>query len=293
MDLKQLLRHERPNITDSSIKTYTSTLTGIFKKCYPDLKIDTMCIEKFNDFDHVYKYLKELPINQRKTKLAALVVLTSNNEYSKKMCEDNAEMHQTSLKQEKNDKQVEGMISMDELKNIFNQVETHAVMCMKKTKLSPADYSAIQKYILLCLCSGIFIPPRRSADWNMKWKDFDAEKDNHIDVKNSQFIFNAYKTVKIYGQCKVPIPKPLKLILNKWFKIAQCEYVLYDSKLKPLSSSQITHRLNEIFGKKISTSMIRHIYLTHKFGNVNLQELNDIASEMGTSKVEALQYVKH
>lgn len=54
----------------------------------------------------------------------------------------------------------------------------------------------------------------------------------------------------------------------------------------------MTHRLNAIFGKKVSTSMLRHIYLTHKFSNVNLQDIKDTASAMGNSALMALQYVK-
>jgi hypothetical protein len=159
--------------------------------------------------------------------------------------------------------------------------------------LNANDLNEIQKWILLSLTSGLFIAPRRSADWNMKWRNYDEEKDNYVDVKNKQFVFNAYKTAKIYGQSKIEIPKPLQVILNKWFKINPTDFVLFDAKEKPLTSPQITHRLNSIFNKNISTSMLRHIYLTHKFGNVNLKDLSDTASAMGTSKIEALQYVKH
>jgi hypothetical protein len=54
----------------------------------------------------------------------------------------------------------------------------------------------------------------------------------------------------------------------------------------------MTHRLNEIFGKKISTSMLRHIYLTNKFKGIDLSELQKTATEMGNSPMQALMYIK-
>lgn len=291
MDLAKTLKECRPNITDSSIKTYKSVLTNLFKKCYPDEK--EMSLDLFNNHEHFLKKLMEEPYNKRKSKLSALVVLTGNTHYQKQMMEDKEELNKDNINQTKNEKQEEAMIPMTEVDDIYKQYEMNAKAHLSKKQLNANDLNEIQKWILLSLTSGLFIAPRRSADWNMKWRNYDEEKDNYVDVKNKQFVFNAYKTAKIYGQSKIEIPKPLQVILNKWFKINPTDYVLFDAKEKPLTSPQITHRLNSIFNKNISTSMLRHIYLTHKFGNVNLKDLSDTASAMGTSKIEALQYVKH
>ena len=44
----------------------------------------------------------------------------------------------------------------------------------------------IQNYIILCVLSGKFIPPRRSKDYvDFKIKDIDPEKDNYINKKKS------------------------------------------------------------------------------------------------------------
>lgn len=291
MDLAKTLKECRPNITDSSIKTYKSVLTNLFKKCYPDEK--EMNLDLFNKHGHVLKHLMEEPYNKRKSKLSALVVLTGNTHYQKQMMEDKEELNKDNMNQTKNEKQEEAMIPMSEVDDIYKQYEMNAKAHLSKKQLNANDLNEIQKWILLSLTSGLFIAPRRSADWNMKWRNYDEEKENYVDIKNKQFVFNAYKTAKIYGQTKIEIPKTLQVILNKWFKINPTDYVLFDAKEKPLTSPQITHRLNSIFNKNISTSMLRHIYLTHKFGNVNLKDLNDTASAMGTSKIEALQYVKN
>jgi len=291
MDLSKILKEKRPNVTESTIKTYKSLLTNLFKLCYG--KDGDMTLNHFDDDKVILPHLIDLPVNSRKTKLAALIVLTGNKEYSKQMTLDIQSLLNNNLKQEKNQKQIDNMISPEELQTIYNRVETNAKVHLQKKEFNNNDFDAIQNWILLALTSGLFIAPRRSADWNMKWRNYDSDKDNYVDIKNSQFVFNSYKTAKLYGKTMVDIPKPLKLILNKWFKINPTDFILFDSTKQYLDSPQITHKLNNIFGKKISTSMLRHIYLTSVFGNVDLKKLDDVSKAMGTSKIEALQYVKH
>ena len=126
----------------------------------------------------------------------------------------------------------------------------------------------------------------------MKWKNFDESKDNYVDLKKNMFIFQNYKTAKNYHKVEIPLPKKLKNILTKWFKINRTDYILFDKYFKPINATKITERLNNVFGKKLSTSMLRHIFITDKFRDVNLQEIADTATDMGNSPMQLLQYVK-
>ena len=179
--------------------------------------------------------------------------------------------------------------------DILKKYEKETKPLFKKEKLTMDDYQKIQNYILLCLTGGIFLAPRRSLDWKMKIKNYDAEKDNYVDLKKKEFVFNNYKTVKFHGSQTEPIPKPLLSILKKWIAILpdDMDYLLFDNRGGALTPSQITHRLNIIFDKKISTSMLRHIFLSDKFGNVNLKDLTDTAEAMGNTPLQALKYVKN
>lgn len=285
------LKKNRPNLTASSIKTYKSILKNIYDKCFDDKEYS---MKNYDNDKIILGILNEVPYNKRKTVLAALSVLTDNKNYNKIMMEDIHSYKANEMKQEKSEKQKEGMIEPEEIKAIYNDLEHNAKQVMKKTNLNFNDINTVMKWVLLALTGGIFQAPRRSIDFgNMKWKNY-SEKDNYIDVKNSKFIFQNYKTAKTYGKQETEVSKPVKAILNKWFKIIPdgCDYILFDNKFNPLTSPQITHRLNEIFGKKISTSMLRHIYLTNKFSGVNLEELQKTATEMGNSPMQALMYVK-
>lgn len=291
-DIIDLVKKNRPHLSASSIKTYKSILKNIYDKCYDDKEYH---MKNFDNDKHILNLIEDIPYNKRKTILAALSVLTSNKNYNKVMMEDIKSYQDNEIKQEKTPQQKEGMIPLDDIKALYNNLEHNAKLVLKKNTLTYPDLNDIMKWVMIALTGGIFQAPRRSIDFgNMKWRNYDTEKDNYVDVKNSKFIFQNYKTAKSYGKQETEITKPLKLVLNRWFKVIpeNCDHVLFDNKYQPLTSPQMTHRLNEIFGKKISTSMLRHIFLTDKFKGLDLDDLQKTATEMGNSPMQALLYVK-
>jgi hypothetical protein len=286
------IKENRPNLSAGSIKTYKSILKNVYDRCYNDTEYD---YDKFDDSKRVLAHLKEIPFNKRKTVLAGLSVLTANPDYTKVMMDDIHEYNADQLKQTKTPAQEIGMIEPAEVEEIFSRLETNAKHCLKKAQQTPSDLNEIMKWVMLALTGGILQAPRRSIDFGcMKWRNIDKSTDNYVDIKAGKFIFQNYKTEKSYGSQECEITKPLKVILNKWFRVIPdgCDFVLFDNKMHSLSSPQMTHRLNEIFGKKISTSMLRHIYLTKKFGGIDLDELQKTATAMGNSSMQALHYDK-
>ena len=293
MDLSEAIKEKRPKLSDNSLKTYKSILTNIYRKCYPD--DDEIDLKKFDDTKCILNHLKDIPFNKRKTTLASLVVITGNKEYTKLMKEDIEKYNDEQVLQKKDGK-FENMISIDEVEKVLREHEKEAKHLYKKSLLDMKEYQKIQDYILLCLTSGIYQSPRRSLDWVMKYKNYSVndKEDNYIDMKKKVFVFNKFKTKSSKGQQILEIPKLLYPIMKKWISNIpdDMDFLLFDSKGQELTPSQMTHRLNNIFKKPISTSMLRHIYLTSKFSNVNLQDLTNTAHEMGNSPLQALQYVK-
>lgn len=59
------------------------------------------------------------------------------------------------------------------------------------------------------------------------------------------------------------------------------------------SVNSITRILNKVFGKKVGSSMLRHIYLSSKYGNVS-KEMKEDAKIMGHStEVQKNTYIKN
>lgn len=292
MDLTDILKEKRPNLSDGSLRTYKSILTNIYRRCFPE--DDEIKISKLNDDKVIIDHLKDVPYSRRKTTLAALVVLTGNKTYTKLMLQD-IDSYKAKQNLQEADGKFENMIPFTEVEAILKSLEKQAKQIYMKDKLSMSDLQNIQNYILLSLTGGVYIAPRRSQDWVMKWRNYDEEKDNFFDAKGKRFVFNEFKTRKQKGQQIIEVPKSLLAILKKWIAVlpADEDYVLFDTKGNPITPSQITHRLNTIFDKPISTSMLRHIFLTSKFSGVNLKDLKDTANAMGQNNIETtLSYVK-
>jgi hypothetical protein len=290
-DLSEIIKKKRPTLSEGSLKTYKSILTNLYRKCFPT--DDSIDLEKFDDTKCIMNHLKDVPFAKRKTTLAALVVLTENPAYSKLMIDDIKNYNETKQSQ-KADGKFADMLKIVDVETIFKKLESDAKHEYKNPPFSMSDLQKIQNYVLLALTSGLFQAPRRSLDWIIKFRNYDVEKDNFVDMKKKVFVFNVFKTKDSKGTQTIDISKPLFAILKKWISVlpAEQDFLLFDNKSTHLTPSQITHRLNDVFGKPISTSMLRHIYLTSKFSDVNLKELVKTAEEMGNSPMQALEYVK-
>ena len=291
MDLRQELKKLRPTLSDGSLTTYCSILRSLHSKIFGgDIKKSD-----YDETDKILKHLEDLPANRRKTILSALVVISGKPDYRTEMLQDIKEYSADAKKMEKTETQEANWVSKDEILNLYNEYKQDATARYKKSKLSMNDLQAIQNYIILCLLGGMFIAPRRSLDYTeFVIKDIDKSKDNYLD--KTELVFNRYKTAKFYDEQRVSIPKELLTILKKWIKNNDTEYLLFDSNGCKLTSVKLNQRLNKIFGKNCSVNILRHVYLTDKFGDEieRSKTMANVAEEMGTSSAQVIgTYIKN
>lgn len=289
--IEEIIIENRPNLSKSSIATYKSILKSIHKASFGDIDID---IKDFDKTKEILKALDEKPITTRKTILSALFVITDNDIYRKKMLEDIGDYNKEIGKQEKTEKQKDNWIEKEDISKLFIKYLDNSKLLYKKKNIDMDDLQEIQQFIILCLTSGIYIPPRRSKDYvDFKIKSIDTKNDNY--VKGSKFYFNSYKTSKTYGLQTVDIPKPLIVILKKWISINPTEYLLFDSKKQKLTNVKLNQRLNKIFDNKaVGVNMLRKGFLTDKFKDSNdiIKDIDKTFKDMGSSKIQFDTYVK-
>ncbi len=110
-------------------------------------------------------------------------------------------------------------------------------------------------------------------------KDF-----NYLDWKNMRFYFNNYKTKGAYGTQTVDVSPELQEVFHNHFPLKKkfAPFFLLQRDGERLPDNGITRILNTIFGKKISVSMLRNIYLTNRYGDQE-KDKKDTAEAMGTS----------
>jgi len=291
MDLKAVIKEKRPNLTESSITTYNSILKNLYKKVFGEKEID---LKNFDDTDKILGYLKEVPVNKRKTILSALVIMTEDKKYRDLMLEDIKDYSEEIGKQEKTETQKENWVETDGVKSLWDCLKKNTDLLYKKTHLTTGDLQQIQSFIIVSLLGGVFIPPRRSKDLvDWKIKNVDKEKDNYLD--KTTIHYNSYKTSKCYGEQTVTIPVVLKNILNKWIKINPTDFLLFDTNQNPLTSVKLNQRLNKLFdGKKVGVNQLRKTYLTGKYAEHSKKdkELSQDMVGMGSSVAVETTYIK-
>jgi integrase len=280
----------RPKLSESSLKTYTSILVNLHKSTSKD---ENDSIDWFGkETDEILNELKNKPSNIRKSILSALFVLTNEPKYRELMIDDCKTVNEAYKNQTKSQKERDNWLTMDEISETFQNLEQKVLAMFKNKTLT--DTSTIMEYLLVGFLSGAAgIPPRRSLDYALlKIRNFDTKIDNYY--RNGKLVFHKYKTSDKYGGVTLDVPKPFDKILKKWIKLNPGEYMLYSSNGNPLSSSQISRYLNKAFGgKSVSTDLLRHIYLTNHYKDVPaIRDMDTLANQMGHSTQQAMLYVK-
>ena len=299
MNIEKKLRDFKPNIKDSTIKNY---MVNLKKICCSATGKDTEPIDLLflKSDDKLDEYIKNKSAsNTRKNLYNIIVVFLTllekqqpdvkkvksliekytelRNDLNKKYSDD-AKTNQKSERQEAN------WMTTDEIDKVANSF-----------KESDFQLYAIIKFHLLIplrndLASVIFTNKRQ---YNKA-----TDKPNAI-IKigsNYQLRLNDYKTNKAYGEKVIDVPPELNPIIRRLLKLNKgTGYLIYNKKKdKSYSSNDYTRLFNSAFkktGKKISTTMMRTIILSEKFGDL-VKDQKQMASQMCHSKSVQNNYIK-
>jgi len=293
--IKTHIKKNRPDISNPSLLTYSSLLRSMYMTQHDT--VDDMNVEWFKTPSHILKALEDKQPHTRKTSIASLMALLGKDGVSQDiidmMVKDKKTVKDGYMSQKMTEKQKENWLSMDEVK----QVESRLFAMVKpilsqKPELSPEQKTMLTNWLLVALTSGIYFPPRRSEWTFIKLKDYNPETDNYIDMKKGVFVLNRYKTAKEYGREEVTYGKPFGTMLKKAITQLNGQTFLLETKGKPFSAPLITMRLNKLFGKNVSTSMLRHIWTSDKYKDMpSLKELTANAEAMGHSVAQHLEYI--
>jgi hypothetical protein len=300
--MTEVFKANRPDLSQGSLRTYTSILKNVAKQMSLEIKQPSDVIKHYKD---IIKHLEAVEPKARKTRLACLIVFIDKDESKekekavesfRKLMTSDIEVYNKQIdKQELSERQKEGMMSMDEVMKKYNELEKEVAPLLNRESLTKVQLCHVQLYVLLsCL---LLIPPRRSLDYTeFKIRNIDEKTDNYMktEKKVPSFVFSTYKTAKKYGQQTEVIPVKLANIIKKWMKLNTHDYLLMNTKQTgKISPTQLTDLLYSFFEKPLSTSLLRHIYLSDKYKDLPaLTEMKETAKALGHSVPQMLEYVK-
>lgn len=286
--LKELILEEfkekRPNLSQSSLKTYCSLLLSIYKKMEADEGM-----EFFKQHKKIIEYIASWEKPQsKKTALSSLFVLTGIPEYQQEMG-SNIKLVNDHYKEQKYDpERLKKLKSYEEIVAIHNEHKN-------KYKKNPTISNTID-LLISYLVSGVLgeeLPPRRVLDYSLMKIRNHTENDNYI--KGGKFYFNQYKTKDRYGAQVITIPKELNTLINKWKKTNEAsDYLLLNEEGTEFTSTSLSKKISRMFEGN-SMDMLRSIFLSHYYKDMpQLKSMEALASKMGHSISAAMNfYVKN
>ena len=294
MNFTDQIKQAKPNIAESTVKSYNTTLKSIYKNVFGETEKPD--IENFKDVEKILNYIKDSLPTTRKTKLSAIVAIAPIEEYKIQIMTLMKEIQSETNKSEMTQKLEESEITPTEMKEVVKTVKQNADAIQKKSELTMRDLQEIQKYVIVSLYHG-HIAPRRSIDYTeMVLKPTDKKTQNYIDMRKSKFVFNNYKTAGTYGTQEIDIPPALKNILKKWIILIPTEvnHLLFNNYSEPLSNVSLGQRFNEIFGGAKSVNSMRHYFLTQNHSETvrMTDRLSDDMKAMGSNARQVKSYVK-
>lgn len=303
--ITQTLMRLRPNLTGGTIRTYLSIIKRASKELGKNLETTSDILD---NIDKILDYVFSIKYNVRKTKVSALISILDEGENNdktrnsilnklRKQLNEDCIQHENKMKsQELSDRQKKFFKPWSNILGIYEELKSEAEPLFKFKELNLKQFNKLTEYVLASCY--ILIAPRRSEDYaSFKIRNFDeseTSKDNYMTIikKKPYFVFNTFKNASRIGSQIIPIPIELKNIITKFKSKSPYEYLITNRDGKRISQPKIHFILSSIFGDGIGSSMLRHIYLTHKYGDVNLKELSKDTEEMGSSEVKTiLNYV--
>tara|TARA_R100001163_G_scaffold65696_1_gene64075 strand:+ start:2641 stop:3600 length:960 start_codon:yes stop_codon:yes gene_type:complete len=285
-NLTDLIKKVKPNIKDNTIKTYEANLNKLKEMFdsdnYSFLKDVDKVMEKLEDkhFTTIRNYLNSiiillLALNHDKKQDKLL------KEYQDKRDELNSQYQDQDNKI--SDKQAPNFVPLKEVVDMINKMGDD-LKGFKKKELSAKDKMLLQIYIIYQIhirlpmrndLAGMEAITKRSYN---KLSEADKKEKNWLIVEKGKMFMslNKFKTSKKYEELRFDVPKDLEKLLRSYIRINGMGVLFKSSTGKALSRNQLSQLLikysKKYIGKSISTTMLRKIVLSDKFGELKKEQ---------------------
>ena len=264
----------------------------------------------FNDTDAVILFINQrkgksnLPLKETTKRNYYIAILAMNGKVINKKGDTlqltdaakniylkiNEDMHEKKLQlentQEMSSTMRENWFSWNDFMDILNK-ETKKYVATKSESSLQENMYQVQKLILLSLYA--FVPPIRLdfADLLIVPKLPNIKTWNYISTRDKKLHLYKFKTVKsvkpqTYDLRGIPslfeyIAELLRLRRHEDTQVELCyrRFLLLNTLKQKMSRPSLTQYLNDIFNKKVSCTMLRHVYLSERFPVVKNESVAD------------------
>jgi hypothetical protein len=243
--------------------------------------------------------------------VAALSIMKDKSAYMKiyshyydRMMTGTAAAKKESAKNEKTEKQEASWMTWDEVTKRLGELKTSVAAFAEKPAITRDQFDTLLNYVVLSFY--VDMPPRRNADFLhmvvvRSHTDSSPKDRNYYDMSHQKMIFDVYKTSKSMGTQVVDVPEALQQALRVYLKYhpsANKAAKTYEFPLlvdsfgdKYEAPNSITRILGRTFKKRVGSSMLRHFYVSSKYGNT-LTEMKVDSESMAHGLTTQRAYIK-
>lgn len=290
----EAIKKVKPNLKENSIKQYEIHLKKL-KNLF-----DTDNYDFLSEPKDVMEKIKDKHFTSQRNTLNAIIILllalNDKGSYDKLIEEyqkirdkfnDQYLENQQSGKISENQSKNFGELSEinDMLKKMEDEIKSQGLK--KKENLTGKDkellmvytiYTFLRTYPLRLDLAGMEFITKTMYN---KLSEDDKKNTNYLVNEKNKLtaILNEYKTSKKYGEKKIPIDKSVEKVLRMYIKLTgkkPGDVLFVSSTGKPISRNSLTQLLmktsKKYLNKSISTTMMRKIVLSDKFGELKKEQ---------------------
>lgn len=297
---------------EKTVKMYIANINKLYKMLEHDEEMEDL--DWLTDVEKVTDILADKHFTTLRNYLNSIIVALQVTEYPEELIKEyqsiRDEYNEQYIKENAtgviSKKQEDNFATMDEINDVIKEMKNE--IDSKKlfnNDITSKERALVQMYVMINILTQY---PFRNDLAGMKYikkKQYnnlsldDKKKNNYLlqDGNKYYFILNQYKTQAKYGEKKILIEKNnLSSLLRKYIPMLQNEFLFTSSTGKPISRNALTQLLSKTFekylGKKISTTLLRKIYMSSKYSDTQ-KEMEKDAEILGHSKeMGSLVYTK-
>jgi hypothetical protein len=305
---ERVIKEAKPDLKRVSVDRYVGNLT---KLCLDlDLEPD---IFSLTEYDVIMNYLNNKADSTKKAYLNSIIVvlrdqLPEDESLEKYINErDNLNKEYFDNSNNKNDKENENMITLDEwdliIKGLDEKIKEHGIL--KKTVLNKSEYNIMLQHLLLSLYRQYALRNDYALMRVRTPSQYKVDNDdlynyliiNPNNTRDSYFILNNYKTNKTYGSKKIIVDKKTLKLIRRFLKFSpNPSMLIVDHSGNPFTRNRLSKFLISTFktlvNKSIGTQILRKSYLSGKYSDI-MDEMKEDAEIMGHSiNTQQTVYIK-
>jgi hypothetical protein len=286
-DLRTLIETQKDKRrSEKTVTMYVSNIKKLYKLLGNEDEMEDL--DWLTEVEQVTDILSDKHFTTLRNYLNSIIVGLQVTEYPESIIQE-----YQSIRDEFNDKYIKenstGVISAKQEKNFASMIEINGVInkmkeeidskkLFKDNNLNAKEKALVQNYIMINILTQYPFRNDLAGMKLIKKKEFnnlsisDKKNNNYLlqDKNDFYFILNEYKTQAKYGEKKIKVEKNnLPSLLRKYIPLLENEYLFTSSTGKPYSRNALTQILSKTFekylGKKISTTLLRKIYMSDKY----------------------------